>query len=251
MSPPALVSDPLRYLIGADDDAITAALAAGDLVEISYDYEPPDPLHPPAFRYGTFTDETGRYRSHATANARGRYRPYLPPDGDITGEYGEWCPDPAGQGFLANVRDQLARAAHALRLELDNPDFAGLSLDAVLQAHDLAWAAHLNTAAKNPLNVADPRKYVSHPSVDLCIVERGPHGSDDMEHLRQAVGQPLLAVRFVGFREHPYPRGGQDDYDWCRAVAQEIRARGYRNMGVTYSPDGEYTSSHDVQVPLP
>jgi len=39
--------------------------------------------------------------------------------------------------------------------------------------------------------------------------------------------------------------------EWAQQYAALIKAKGYRNMGVTFSPDGEYTSSLDVLKPIP
>ena len=39
-------------------------------------------------------------------------------------------------------------------------------VNAVIAAHDLAWTVGgLKTIAKNPLNVSDPQRYISHPSI--------------------------------------------------------------------------------------
>ncbi len=37
---------------------------------------------------------------------------------------------------------------------------------------------------------------------------------------------------------------------WIESVAAEIRTGRYQNMSATYSPDGEYTSVEDIQLPL-
>jgi hypothetical protein len=239
MTPAApLTAPPLRYLIGADDSAPDSHEA---IVEFSY-----DATGPVRTRYGNLRHEKGRFDSLAEANRRGEFRPYLPPD-DITGDYGEFTPDPKGPGFLRNVTLQVRRAAmkRAVRIELDNSDSRGLHLAHVLEAHDVAWQAGLHTIAKNPLNVVDPVHYLAHPSVDLAIVERGDATAAAMEDLRRRIGKPLLAVRFIGFVDGRR----QDDREWCRAIAGEIARAGYRNMGVTVSPDGEYTSSVDVRRP--
>ncbi len=102
----------------------------------------------------------------------------------------------------------------------------------------------LHTIAKNPLLVSDPVRYLSHPSVDLAIVEHGAGGSDQMDALRRKINQPQLAVRFVAFVD-----GGEDGTRWANAVAHEIRSNGYVNMGVTISRYGEYTGVHDILLP--
>jgi hypothetical protein len=141
-------------------------------------------------------------------------------------------------------------AHHAVRVEWDNPDSRGLELDEVIKVHDLAWSAGLRTIAKNPLLVSDPARYMSHPSIDLVIVEHAAGGSDKMDVLRREIGQPLLAVRFMAFR-HRYEDGTVEDGEqWVLNIAANIREKGYKNMGVTFSPHGEYTSSDDLVVPI-
>lgn len=221
-----VLTGPLRYLIGAD----SPPSANGVTVEVPY--------HTAGKTcYGNLRDE----------ESLKIYGPYLPGD-DITDEYGELTPNPSGAGFLQNIHDQLAWIAQhspgAVRMELDNPDSKGLPLDAVLQAHSLAWKSGLRTIGKNPMLTSDPERYLSHPSIDLVVVERGDFGSDAMDNLRRNLGQPLLAIRFVACHNED-----GDGHGWALAVAAEIKARNYRNMGVTHSPDGEYTSSQDVLVP--
>lgn len=221
---------PLRYLIGRSADSIPSFLP-GQIVEVPYDYV----LTSDVTQYGNLRDELGSRN----------FKPYLPSD-DITDRYGERTPDPKGPGYLKNVEIQIRNAVHLhrTRIEWDNPDSRGLLLDSVVVVQDLTWARGLRTVAKNPFGTSNPARYVSHPSVDLCVVERGDFGSDIMENLRGVISQPLLAVRFVG-----YKHDDQDDEHWCRAVAANIKAKGYLNMGVTFSPHGEYTSSQDIIVP--
>jgi hypothetical protein len=233
-----ILTGPFRYLIGVDKVPLCNP---GDIVEVPYQTVGET-------CYGNLRDEQDRYENLAEANARGPFRPYLAGD-DITGEYGEFTPDPAGPGFINNINAQIAwikkRSGNAVRMELDNPDSKGLSLDAVVSAHDLAWKAGLRTIGKNPLLVSDPARYLSHPSIDLAVVERGDGiGSDAMEELRKQIGQPLLAVRFVACNNED-----GDGIEWARAVAVEIYTKAYRNMGVTYSGNGEYTSWKDILIP--
>jgi hypothetical protein len=68
----------------------------------------------------------------------------------------------------------------------------------------------------------------------------------DMDALRRKAGKPELPVWFVAFR-----KGAEDGRTWAGNTATAIRAGGFRNMGVSYSPDGEYTSSTDLLVPAP
>lgn len=226
---------PLRYLIGADDSRVQGS---NEIVEFSYDSDHGET------HYGTLTSEKERFRTLKQANAAGKYKPYLPAN-DITNSYGEWCPSPRGRGFLQNVHDQVERLRTfgCLRMELDNPDYDGLDVAYVLEAHDLAWQAGLRTIAKNPNNTSDPERYMAHESIDLVVVEHGAGGSDVHEELRQAIGQPLLAIRFVAF-------GGGERWAWAHNVADNIKRKGLRNMGVTVSLDGEYTDFHDIILPI-
>jgi len=231
--------DPLSYLIGNDT---AAAMPDGRTFELSYDSSRGK------IAYRNLRDEKGRYRNLADANSHGPYRPYLPAD-DITQKYGEYCPDPKnGDGFGVNVIKQIWSACHrkARWIELDNPDTAFLDLADVLVAHSCAAAYGLETIAKNPALVHDPQLYLGHPSVTMAICEHDPHqGSDLMESMRRAVNKPLMPVRFVAFVD-----GDENGTAWAHAVADNIRAHGYRNMGVTISRRGEYTSVEDLQLPL-
>jgi hypothetical protein len=231
--------DPLSYLIGGDD---RVPLNPGRMYELSYDATRGDTA------YCNLRDEKSRFRNLAEANERGPYRPYLPPD-DITQQYGEYCPDPRnGDGFIRNVVEQIWRKHHhgCRRVEFDNPDTWLLDLTDVLIAHSCTAAYGLTTVAKNPVFVDDPELYLSHPSIDMAICEHASEqGSDVLDSLRRAVGKPMLAVRFVA-----YVDADEDGTQWAMNVAENIRARGYSNMGVTLSRRGEYTGVEDLQLPL-
>jgi len=229
---------PLSYLIGGPN---AARMPEGRLYELNYDASRGQ------IGYGNLRDEKGRFRNLDDANARGRFAPYLPGD-DITQQYGEYCPDPRGEGFLRNIALQAARKKRAgcSIIEWDNPDTPGLTMDAVLAAHDLAAAHGLRTVAKNPLFTKDPERYLAHPSIELAICEHGDHGSDSMQVLRLAVRKPLLAVRFVAFIDEEQDEDGSE---WAGNVADNIREKGFENMGVTISDDGEYTSVEDLVLP--
>jgi N-acetylmuramoyl-L-alanine amidase len=231
--PLPLVTVPFRYLIGGSDNA---SIKPGACYELSYDATRGDTA------YCNLRDEKGRYSSLEDANARGRYSPYLPPD-DVTAAYGEYCPDPRGDGYLRNIYVQLDRAAtYADRVEFDNPDTTYLELADVLVAHDRAQDIGMTTIAKNPLLVSDPVLYVSHSSVDMIVCERDArHTANVLDQLRRTIGQPHLAVRFVAFG------GGRA---WAERVAQDIGENDYLNMGVTYSQGGEYTDCIDLAVPV-
>jgi hypothetical protein len=229
--------DPLSYLLDLD----TAPMHEGRIFELSYDSTRG------GIAYGNLRDEKGRFHSLSDANRRGRYAPYLPPD-DITDDYGEYCPDPRFEGYLSNIDRQVARrkAQQIPCMEFDNPDTPGLSMFHVLRAHDRAHTAGLTTVAKNPILVNEPERYLAHPSIAIAICEHDTRqGSDAMDELRRAVAKPLLPVRFVAFVHED-----ENGTAWAHAVADNIRAKGYRNMGVTISRHGEYNSVEDLMVPV-
>jgi len=235
--PVSTIFDPLSYLIGADD---RAPIIDGRLFELSYDASRGQ------IAYGNLRDEKGRYRDLDDADQRGPYAPYLRGD-DITVQYGEYTPDPRGEGYLQNIDRQIVRKKEAgcSIIEWDNPDTPGLKIEDVLAAHDRAAMSGLRTVAKNPLFTRDPEQYLAHDSIELAICEHGDHGSDAMEALRIVVRKPLLAVRFVSYVDED-----EDGSTWALNVADNIRSKGYRNMGVTISRRGEYTTVEDLLVPM-
>lgn len=168
------------------------------------------------------------------------YGPYLAHD-DIFREYGEGRPDPEGPGFRRNLTEQLdhcKRLGHTL-VEQDNPDSYPLS--AVLLGISLAENRGLGVIAKNPKLVGSGAvDYVRHPNVFGIIVEKDAGTADELDRIRRAAGKPNLPVWFVHFDD------GSPD---AQRRKDEIVARGYRNMGVTYSAHGEYGSSEDVLLP--
>ena len=168
------------------------------------------------------------------------YGPYLPHD-DIFRQYGEGRPDPKGKGFRRNLVQQLDRCkrlGHTL-VEQDNPDSYPLS--AVMLGIALAQERGLGIIAKNPkLLGSGAAEYVGHPNVFGIIVEDGCGNADELDGIRRRAGKGDLPVWFVFFG---------DGRSAALARKNEIIARGYGNMGVTYSATGEYGSSEDVLLP--
>jgi hypothetical protein len=172
----------------------------------------------------------------------GTFGPYLTIDNDdIVRVYHEPAPDPKGEGFWRNLKDQLERAvAQGFHyVELDNLDT--YDADVSWKCFDEAADRQLSVLAKNPRNVrGDNTKLIAHRAVAGIIVEKDCGTASEMHELRQRANKPDLPVWFVSFA------GGRD---WARATAQDIQAAGFANMGVTYSRTGEYGSSGDVLLP--
>ena len=122
-------------------------------------------------------------------------------------------------------------------IELDNPD--AYEIDDVIGAIDLARSYGLKVIAKNPgLMERAASKYVAHPNVFGIIVEKGAGNAADMDGLRRKAGKPDIPVWFVAFGS---------GRNWANSVAKA--ASNYRNMGVTYSTEGEYRNAQEVLVP--
>jgi hypothetical protein len=206
----------LKYLIGAD---------WGYPLDPDYIYEvgygAPKPAAGLSIAYANLFDEENT----------GRYGPYLH-DSDTAEQYNEGQIDPKGPGWERNLRDQFAtrkRQGHTV-LEIDNPD-AYLSKD-VLRAYDLAATYGFKVIAKNPKLCDNPLALVNHPAVAGIIVEQGAG-----KPLWYAGLERTLPIWFVYFKP---------SLTAARAIAQEIAHNQCKNMFVTYSRDGEYTSSEDI-----
>jgi hypothetical protein len=171
-----------------------------------------------------------------------KYGPYLPHD-DIFEQYGEGRPNPEAAGFERNIVAQLDRCkklGHAL-VEEDNPD--SYSLSAVMLGINRAQDRGLGVIAKNPHLMKDGAlTYIGHPNIFGIIVEKDCGTPGEMDALRRKALKPELPVWFVSYG---------DGHEWANQTANEISARGYRNMSVTYSSAGEYEDSQDVLLPIP
>jgi lysozyme family protein len=170
----------------------------------------------------------------------GTYGPYLPSD-DIDDQYNEPAPDPAHRGFWDNLESQLDRAKTQgfTSVELDNCDTYTASV--VLLAYNAVASRGLTVWAKNPALVDGNREAIlAHSAVVGVIVERDCGTPATYDAMRRAVGKPDLPIRFVSYG------GGKQ---WAQQTAGTIQAGAYRNMGVTYSSEGEYGSSEDILLP--
>jgi hypothetical protein len=167
----------------------------------------------------------------------GKYGPYLH-NSDTAKQYNEGQIDPRGAGWEKNLREQFERRKRQgfEYVELDNPD--AYAMKDVIGAIELADSYGLKVIAKNPGLMGGAVTYVAHPNVYGIIVEKGAGSAAAMEELRKKAGKPNLPVWFVAFGSGK---------SWANSVAS--KAKGYRNMGVTYSSAGEYGNALDVLPP--
>jgi hypothetical protein len=228
-TPLPVLAGPLRYLIAIDNQIDGKN---GEIFETGYNGKKPSKGR--FVRYGNLYDQTGS----------GRYGPYVKST-ETASEYDERVLDWKGEGWRNLLADQChaAIAAGAEGIEWDNPD--GYPLDAVMDAVNYAASRGLDVLAKNPLACGfDPVPYIKHPGIVGVIVEHGAGLPADMDALRKKAGKPDLFVRFVAFKD-----GKEDGRAWAANSAR--LAAQYKNMAVTISLDGEYTSSTDVVAPWP
>jgi hypothetical protein len=163
----------LRYLIGKDadpgtDDSITV---------IGYDATTP-PKN--GAKYVNLLDEKGGRQ----------YGPYLP-DNDMTAQYGEPVPDPKGEGFWRNLREQLDRAKEFDLVELDNLDSFDASV--ALLCFDEVARHGFKVLVKNPLLVdGNHAALMRHPAACGAIVEPDCGTPAEMQAIRN--GLPVYFV---------------------------------------------------------
>jgi hypothetical protein len=165
----------LRYLIGKDadpgtDDSITV---------IGYDATTP-PKN--GVKYCNLLDERGTRE----------FAPYLP-DNDMTAEYGEPVPDPAGAGFWRNIRHQLdiAVAQGFKFVEIDNLD--SFTASVALLCFNEAQSRGLKVFVKNPVLVdGDNAALMRHPAACGAIVEPDCGTPAQMQAIRN--GLPVYFV---------------------------------------------------------
>lgn len=220
-----LAGKPLRYLIGKDSDPGVD----GCVTVIGYDAQEM-PAHGIGAGYINPRDE------HNT----GRFGPYLPAD-DISAQYDEPAPIFDTDGFWSNFRPQISKwASKGARFdEVDNLDT--YSVNSALKMFNEVQAKGLAVLVKNAAIVdGDQKQLLIHPAAAMVIVEKDCGLPASYDSMRRAAGKPDLPVRFVAFG---------DGRAWAQQVAQQIKAAGYLDMGVTYSASGEYGSSEDILLP--
>jgi hypothetical protein len=225
---------PLRYLIGIDN----IEGEDGYVTEVSYDTEHKPVIGEDVWQYGNLFYEKYAEASH---EERAFYGPYLH-SSDVAEEYDEGQIDPNGPGWERNLDFQIKRCKERgiNKIELDNPD--AYHSRYVIDAVNYVAEAGLLVIAKNALLVeGDASAYLAHPAVVACVVEKGAGTCDGMEQLRRAANKPLLPIRYVAFG---------DGKAWALKRKAAIQSRGYVEMGVTYSPIGEYSSCRDILKPV-
>lgn len=224
-----LAGKPLRYVIGKDDDNG----AAQTVTEVGYG----------AARlpigYGV------KYVNLRDEENSGAFGPYKTEQDDIDRQYNEPAPLASGEGFWANLRQQLdrARTQGFVYVELDNLDTYDVAT--ALKCFDECAKRGLLVLAKNPINVdGDVASLVGHAAVRGVIVEKGAGTAVEMDTLRRTIGQPDLSVWFVTFG---------DGRPFAQSMADSIRAHSFGNMGVTYDRAAdEYGGEiEDMVKPLP
>lgn len=232
-----LVGKPLCYRIGAPADSVGVRSGTDDTItEGPYDTTYPT-RNGKSISYGNFLDQRDSYNGNTNT---GDYGPYLSQTGTAK-DYGEGVIDPRGPGWSKNLRQQFEmRTRQGFEyIELDNPD--AYSIEDVISAIGFAENFGLRVIAKNPLLMeGGARKYVAHPNVYGIIVECGDVDPQSVDDLRRAVGKIDLPVWFVAFE-----RGDK----WAHRCADLINQKGYKNMGVTYSPHGEYIDVEHIVRP--
>jgi lysozyme family protein len=167
----------LRYLIGKDSDPGQADA----ITVIGYDADTPPRLGI-GVKYCNLLDE----------KASREFAPYLP-DNDMTAEYGEPVPDPAGDGFWRNLRSQLDLAVRQgfTEVELDNLDSYTASV--ALMCFNEAQSRGLRVFVKNPFLVdGDNAALMRHPAAIGAIVEPDCGTPDQMQAIRN--GLPVYFV---------------------------------------------------------
>lgn len=213
----------MRYLIGAGNDFYVPELA---VCVLPYDYDKPV-RSPIAVGYCNLYWQKG-------APDCG---PYLD-NTDTAEEYGERVIDPAGSGFSKNITWQFDRwrKLGVTYVELDNCD--GYDIDVVLCAIKFAELYGFKVIAKNPgLLKGNGAKYVAR--CHGIISEKGAGGPALLDQIRKSAGFPEMPVWFVAY--------GASGAKWARELY--ILTATFFGMGVTLSPDDEYTEAVDIVVP--
>lgn len=221
----ALAGQPLRYLIARDSDAGVT----GMVTVIGYGA---DSLPVGGAGYINCRVENGGRRDGIL---------YIDPPDDIEREYGEPAIVFTTLSFWDNFDPQVAKWKRlgAPAVEIDNLDTYDVA--AALKMFDQVAKASMGVLVKNAAIVdGDQKALLAHPAAAMVIVERDCGTAAAYEALRRAAGKPDMPIRFVAYG---------DGRQWAQQVAQQIKAAGYADMAVTYSPDGEYGSVEHILLP--
>lgn len=221
----------MRYLIGADADKVT--IQPESITVLPYDYE--KPIRNPDYAAG--------YCNLFWQKDAPDAAPYLKST-DTAKDYGERVIDPKGAGWEKNLRWQFGRwkKLGAIYVELDNAD--AYTLQDVIGAIELASTFDLKVFAKNPILMGSGAiRYLAHPNIFGAIVEKDNDiNATHLDALRRNAGKPDIPVWFVAFE------AGER---WAKRQADLINQHDYRNMGVSYSPRGEYSTVEHILRPKP
>lgn len=221
----ALAGQPLRYLIARDSDAGVT----GMVTVIGYGA---DSLPVGGAGYINCRVENGGRRDGIL---------YIDPPDDIEREYGEPAIVFTTLSFWDNFDPQVAKWKRlgAPAVEIDNLDTYDVA--AALKMFDQVAKASIGVLVKNAAIVdGDQKALLAHPAAAMVIVEQDCGTPAAYEALRRAAGKPDMPIRFVAYGE---------GRPWAQQVAQQIKAAGYTDMAVTYSPDGEYGSVEHILLP--
>ena len=219
----------LRYLIGANEENV----GAGRPDEITLvPYKAKKVRNGISIAYGNLFDEENT----------GKYGPYLK-QSDTARQYNEGQISPAGDGWYKNLRDQCTRIRDDGfgYMELDNPD--SYNIRDVTDAIEYAKGFNIGVIAKNAglCDLSEGIQYIKHENIFGCIVEKDCGRPNLYEYLRKEAKKPTLPIWFVTF-------GGGERY--AHEVAESIEENHYINMGGTFSPKHEYTTSVDIFRPF-
>lgn len=223
----------LNYLIGVEDDTPILPPLAGTATVVPYGRALNFPISVlPCIAYGNLYVE-----NKAEKDFFGPYKKLT----DTAAEYGELVPDEKFPGFMANIRAQVeVRLRQGYQfMELDNAD--GYSAAAVAAAIDYCRLRRMGVIAKNAFITDDGVAYLANTNVFGCIVELNCGSPINYSIFRTQSQKINMPIWFVGYGD------GADAQ--LLETAKQISRYHYRNMSVSWSPDGEYTSAHHVIHP--
>lgn len=223
----------LRYLIGADEDAIKGEPGAITMVP----YGAPRVLEGTSAGYCNAFDQEG---NRAYPPYRGRT--------DTASDYGEDVPDDGGPGWMRLLNSQFSKRRKQVfdLIEIDNID--AYQIAAVLAGVSLAQEFGLRVLAKNPTLRSWPEgvELLRHPNVVGAIMEHDANPLMVLQMCTEA-GRPDLPLWFVAH--------GREEHAWVIAIARKAEVtRGLAHIGATWSRESgerEYAESIDIFPPSP
>lgn len=224
-SPLALL--PLRYLIAKDSDAGEA----NTVTLIGYDATKLPTLGVPA-GYINLRQESGGRKPGVE---------YKPPD-DIEKKYGEPAPVFGTKFFWDNFSTQVAKwvALGCKYFDVDNLDT--YTVAQCIEVFNEMAKRGLFVLVKNPLLVDGNKVALVKHIVAVAILNEHDDELDaaDLDKLRRDAGKPDLPIRIVTF---------DDQRAWAEDFADEVALLKLKDIGVTFSPGGEYNNIVHVLKP--